>query len=472
MITFQELEEQKLLHNNSITDSDIIRDLIDGHDTSKMIEGEKYYYNDNDILEREMHYYKDGRKIKDDAKTNNKIPHNWHKLLVDQKVSYLVGKPPAMQAKEKNFEERLNLILGEEWHDTLTEVATSSSNKGTEWLHIYINGEGLFKFIIIPAEEIIPIYDTSLQENLEAILRHYLVEVNGEDRIRVEWWTREDVTFYLEDDNGNFILDDTEANNPDYHYYFNDIGYGWGKVPFTEFPNNEKRVSDLKFYKELIDAYDMNVSDLANNLEDIQEVITILKGYEGTNLDEFTENLRYHKIIKVSAEPGSGVDKLEIQIPIEAKKELLNRLEENIFLFGQGVNMKTDKFGNSPSGVALKFLYALLDLKASTMERKFRKAIKRLLWFATEYINIIDKKTYDNTTIQTTFRKTMIANDKEDVEIGKLSYGIISDETIIANHPWVENVAEEQSRLKKQEQTELEKYQSTYEELGEEDEEI
>ncbi len=466
LITYNELLKQKLISESNINDSSIIKDLIDEHDTTKMLEGQRYYYNENDILDRKQYYYKDGVKTEDDTKANNRIPHNWHKLLVDQKVAYLVGQPPVLQTEEgkKEYEDRLNLILAEEWHDKLTELGKNSSNKGTEWLHVYINEEGLFKFIIIPAEEVIPIYDTSLQENLEAVLRYYLVEVNGKERIRVEWWTRETVTFYIQDNDGNFVLDDTEKPNPDYHFYYNDIGYGWAKVPFIEFPNNEERLSDLKFYKELIDLYDMNIADLANNLEEVQEVITILKGYEDTDLSEFKENLRYYKAIKVSGE--GGVDKLELNIPIEAKKELLDRLEENIFLFGQGVNMKTDRFGNSPSGVALKFLYSSLDLKASIMERKFRKAIKRLLWFVTEYINIIDKKDYDSTTVQVTFRKTMITNDKEDVEIAKDSKGIISDETIIANHPWVEDVAVEKERLEKQDETELDKF-TPYKGLGE-----
>lgn len=469
LITYNELLKQKLISESNINDSSIIKDLIDEHDTTKMLEGQRYYYNENDILDRKQYYYKDGVKTEDDTKANNRIPHNWHKILVDQKVAYLVGQPPVLQTEEgkKEYEDRLNLILAEEWHDKLTELGKNSSNKGTEWLHVYINEEGLFKFIIIPAEEVIPIYDTSLQENLEAILRYYLVEVNGKERIRVEWWTRETVTFYIQDNDGNFVLDDTENPNPDHHFYYNDIGYGWTKVPFIEFPNNEERLSDLKFYKELIDLYDKNVADLANNLEEVQEIITVLKGYEGTNLSEFYENLRYYKAIKVSGE--GGVDKLELNIPIEAKKEMLDRLEENIFLFGQGVNMKTDRFGNSPSGVALKFLYSSLDLKASIMERKFRKSIKRLLWFATEYINIIDKKDYDSTTVQVTFRKTMITNDKEDVEIARDSKGIISDETIIANHPWVEDVAVEKERLEKQDETELDKF-TPYKGLGEEDE--
>jgi hypothetical protein len=44
----------------------------------------------------------------------------------------------------------------------------------------------------------------------------------------------------------------------------------------------------------------------------------------------------------------------------------------------------------------------------------------------------------------------MITNDSEDVEIASKSKGVISDETIVSNHPCVEDVAEELKRLKKQ----------------------
>ncbi|WP_129600453.1 phage portal protein [Anaerophilus nitritogenes] len=456
LITYTELINKKIISNAKIIDSTIIKDLIKKHNTTQMIAGHNYYHNENDILKRKRYYYKDGEKLEDTTKENHKIPHNWHKMLVDQKVSYLVGKPISFSTNNQTeYEDRINLILGEVWDDTLTELAKNSSNKGTEWLHTYINEEGKFKFIIIPAEEVIPIYDTSLQENLEAILRYYLVEVNGQERIRVEWWTRDTVTYYIETETGVFELDDTEKKNPDSHFYYNDKGYGWGKVPFIEFPNNQERYSDLKYYKELIDEYDLNISDLANNLAELQELIMVLKGYEGTDLAEFTENIRFYKTIQTSGEEGSGVDKLELNIPVEAKKEMTDRLEENIFLFGQGVNMKTDKFGNSPSGVALKFLYSALDLKASIMERKFRKAIKRLLWFVTEYINIIDNTNYNSTDVQVTFRKTMITNDLENVDIAQKSVGIISDETIVSNHPWVEDVSGEIEKLKNQKEEEF-----------------
>jgi SPP1 family phage portal protein len=61
-------------------------------------------------------------------------------------------------------------------------------------------------------------------------------------------------------------------------------------------------------------------------------------------------------------------------------------------MFGMGVDPDTDKFGNSPSGVALKFLYSLLDLKCDVLERKMKTSLREFLWFITDYINRMQSK--------------------------------------------------------------------------------
>lgn len=464
MITDTDLIKAQLKAGNTTDLGKIIKDYINENDTSKMNIGERYYNNNNDILNRKMYYWENGSKVEDETKTNNKVSHNWHKLLVDQKTSYLFGKPVNFNADDENFTKDINSLLGEEFDDILQELGKESSNKGVAWLQPYIDEAGQFEFDLIKSQEVIPIWKSNKQKELQAVIRYYLITLNGKDRIYAEYWTDKDVTFYIQSDNGEFELDirtDSEGNtepNPQSHFYYNQLGYGWGKVPFIAFKNNEEMVYDLQFYKSLIDIYDRNVSDLANNLEDVQEVITVLKGYMGTDLKEFNDNLRFFKTILV--EEKGGVDKLEINIPVEAKKELLNRLEENIFMFGQGVNTKTDKFGNSPSGVSLKFLYALLDLKANITERKFRRSIKELLWFLCEYLKISPKhkKNYDYKTVQVVFNKTMITNDKEMSEIASSSVGIISNETIRMKHPWVEDIVDENKRMEKQEEDSLTDY--------------
>ncbi|WP_343100123.1 phage portal protein, partial [Clostridioides difficile] len=156
-----------------------------------------------------------------------------------------------------------------------------------------------------------------------------------------------------------------------------------------------------------------------------------------------------------------GVDKLEINIPVEAKKELLDRLEKNIIIFGQGVNPESQNTGDK-SGVALKFLYSLLDLKCSKTEKKFKKAIRELLWFVCEYLKISGSKSYDYKTVQITFNHSMIINEAEKIDMAAKSTGIISDETIVSNHPWVEDVNDELDRLKKQKEESIKEYEDAF----------
>lgn len=119
---------------------------------------------------------------------------------------------------------------------------------------------------------------------------------------------------------------------------------------------------------------------------------------------------------------------------------------------GQGVNTKTDKFGANPSGVALKFLYSMLDLKANHVERKFRAALQQFMWFFTEYLSITGQGEFDPDSVSYTFNRTMISNEKEKVDMANNSKGVVSDLTLLEHHPFVDDPQEELQRLEDQRQ--------------------
>jgi SPP1 family phage portal protein len=442
----------KIINDNKPTTTQIIKEYIDRHNTAPMKEGVRYYFNQNNILNRKQYYWKDGVRIEDEEKPNNRIPHGWHKLLVDQKTSYLAGQPITISGDDKTLVEKVNEILGDEFDDIMPELVKNASNKGREWLHVYIDEDGKFDYLIIPAEEVIPIYDNTKRKNLDAVIRYYELD---DGHMKIELWDKETVTYYELID-GEVVMDALVEVNPAPHFLYiqneKSTGYGWGEVPFIEFKNNEEAVSDLTFYKQLIDAFDKVVSDVSNNLEEIQSLIYVLKGYEGQSLSEFMENLKRYKAISVEADPGSGVDTIQAEVPIASVDSHLNRLEESIFTFGQGVNTNSDKFGNAPSGISLKFLFSLLDMKANWLERKFTKGLYWLFWFVTEYLKMTNQvpNTADYRKLKVTFNKSMLVNEMEQVQIAAQSKGIISDETVLANHPWVEDVEEEKKRIEEE----------------------
>lgn len=457
------ITEDLLTQNDIVADSPemkalIIRELIDQHYTVDMIAGAEYYSNRNDIISRKL-YYRDseGNQAEDTEKVNNKMTHNWHKLLVDQKCAYLVGNPVTFgfkdEGKDKEFLDKINEVLEDDFDDEAAELLKEASNKGVAWLQLYIEKveegkQGALKYAMIPSEEVIPVWDTERQKDLVEVIRYYTITVNDKEVIKAEWWTANDVTYFVETDGGSFVPDPDYDINPAPHFIKNKKAGSWNKVPFICFKNNEELQSDLDFYKALVDVYDKINSDIANDFEEIQKLFMVIRGYLGTDNKELLENLRYYKLIKV--DEGGGVDTIDQDIPIQAFNEFADRLEENIFLFGQGVNVKSDKFGNAASGIALKFMFAMLDLKSGITERKFRKGLRDLIEFIAAYYQIKEGKTYDPKEITITFNRSILINEFEMSQIALNSKGVISDETIVSNHPWVDDQSGEMERLEKQ----------------------
>jgi SPP1 family phage portal protein len=438
--------------SNSPKVTDIIKDYIEKHQSEvyKMQKGVKYYYKENDITNRVIYkYLNDGSKVIDHEATNNKLASGYHKLLVDQKTSYLVGEPITISSKSDKDIQPVIDTLGGEFDDTLPELVTAASNKGREWLHPYITKDGEFDYIIIPAEEFIPIYDNTKRKSLIAGIRYYSLD---DDTVKIELWDDNYVTYYEQTNQGiNLDYSYGEPRQSHFHRQKGEqkLGYGWKKVPFIEFANNSKRVSDLTFYKDFIDAYDNILSDTTNTLEDVQQFLYVIKGYEGQDIAEAVTNFKRFKGVAVSSDDNSGVDILQGEVPMQSVTEYLNRVKDDVFQFGQGVDITADKYGNSPSGIALKFLFSLLDMKASVLKRKFEKGLREFCWFVCEYLEISGKaKGMDCDDIQFTFNSSMLMNEFEHAQIAQISKGIISDRTIAEEHPWSRN--DEYERLQEQ----------------------
>ncbi|MEG0371605.1 MAG: phage portal protein, partial [Clostridium sp.] len=365
----------------------------------------------------------------------------------------LLGKSPIIAADDETFQGKLVEVLDYDFDDTLQDIAVESSNKGIAWLQPYINKVGELKFKKHDSEQIVPIWSDKAHTELQAIIRFYYVETyrgkEREDVKKVEYWENDGVTYYTYF-NGSLVYDieKEESATKVGHFKENDKYGIWGRVPFIAFKNNSREMNDLTYFKNLIDDYDKNTSDTSNTLDDIARFIYILKNYEGQDLGEFLNDLKVYKAIKVDQD--GGVDKLSPDINIDAVEKHLDRLKKDIYIFAQGVDMDTDKFGNSPSGIALKFLYSALDLKCDQLERKFKKAFVELFWFIAEYFKVTSKGNFDYKVAKVTFSRNMITNESESIGNVKNSSGIISRKTMLEHHPFVGDVEEELLRLEEE----------------------
>ena len=80
-----------------------------------------------------------------------------------------------------------------------------------------------------------------------------------------------------------------------------------------------------------------------------------------------------------------------------------------------------------------------------------------------KFLKITDWKTR---TITQTWTRNMISNDLENAQIAAESKDTISDETIVKNHPWVEDPEEEMKKLKQQKEETQKRQQEIFGNAG------
>lgn len=445
----------------------LIRKYQPGHSefVVKALQARNYYENKTDILFPDLKKKKE-QEEKPLRNADNRIPFNFHGLLVNQKASYMFTAPPLFDLGSKAANKSLTKFLGDKYAKVCKDLCIDASNCTIGWLHLWKDNVGSWKYAIVPAEQIIPVWSKSLEKKLLGVLRTYpdIDEDTGDSYTVYEYWNDKECAAYRLK-----AGDELEQLKP-YPMFMVDpelcemsevYQHVAGEVPFFPFFNNNINANDLANIKPLIDTYCKVFSGFVNDLEDIQEIIFVLTNYGGADLGEFMRDLKNYKAIQIESEgegDHSGVSTLTIELPVEAREKLLTITRKCIFEQGMGIDPDPVNFGNS-SGVALGFLYSLLELKAGLQETEFKLGFGRFIRCICRLMKIPIK----DDVITQTWTRTSVKNDLELSQIAQQSVGVISQETIIAHHPWVEDPEGELALVEKQKQKELEQADPYYE---------
>lgn len=458
------LPEDGLFNDLSKIISDLIESDLISDEKRKAKEGIEYYRGKHEIMSKQRYYYDKLKKRQvDTLKFNSRPVNNFHADFVDEKVFYVAGQRPTIASADENLVADLDDAIDLTFYQTIQDAIEGASNKGCDYLYVYAD-ESRFKCVVMPFEELIVIRDRSFAGNITDVIRYYHIEriIDGEAHklYRVEWYKPEGVTFFQQQLDGSYELDDTELVNPKpYLTRTNTVDSvtvpvetsSWNlKIPFIEVANNRRRQTDLERIKSLQDLYNSIESGLFDNIADIQEVILAVSGITGNDPAELQENLRYYKLAQFDDADGK-ITPVKVEIPVEAREVALKRLYRDIHHFGKAVLFEPDKYASAPSGVALKFLYSRLDMKADDVILSLETALTELVEFFKIFQQWANRKKYsDDSFVQWTFHKSQIFNEVEQVDSAQKSKGIVSNRTVLANHPFVTDVQDELEQIEKE----------------------
>ena len=368
-----------------------------------------------------------------------------------------MGQPFVIESDNERYTELLKQIFDKRFMRLLKNAGKAALNGGVAWLYPYFDEDGKLRFRLFPAYEILPFWKDSEHTVLDCAVRLYLVQgYRGDVPVlieKAEVYDLEGVHRFIFE-NGSLIPD---TDNIDYGYspyvLADGKGFNWEKIPLIAVKYNESETPLLKRVKSLQDGINVMLSDFENNLqEDARNTILVLKNYDGTNLGEFRKNLATYGAVKVRSdgEAGGGVETLEINVNSDNYKVILEIFKKAIIENGMGFDAKDDRLSGNPNQMNIQSMYSDIDLDANDMETELQAAFEDILWFVNVYLLNIGEGDFSGEQVNVIFNRDMLMNETEAIANCRASVGILSDETIVGQHPWVDDSQQEMERLKKQ----------------------
>lgn len=428
-----------------------------------MMNGERYFEGKHDILSRQRTVIgKNGDLEIVKNLPNNRIVDNQYKKMVVQKTNYLLGQPFTIQCKNEQYTKLLKQFLNKKFMRTLKAVGEDSLNCGIGWLFPMYDEYGQFTFKRFSPLEIIPLWKDAEHSVLESFIRIYQVVAykGNQEKIieKVEVYDEVGVSYFELTDSGS-LKPDGEQHVP--YFSIEDQGFNWTKIPLIPFKYNNKEIPLINMVKSLQDGLNLIESNFQNQMEeDTRNTILVLVNYDGENLGEFRKNLATYGAVKVRTVDGAGGDVRTLQVEVNADnyKAIIELFKKAIIENAMGYDAKDDRMSGNPNQMNIQSMYSDIDLDANGMETEYQAALEELLWFINMHLFNVGHGDFEGEDVEIIFNRDMMINEAEVIENVTKSVGIISDETLIANHPWVTNVDNELERIQAQKDKEQEQY--------------
>lgn len=419
-----------------VIDNNVISNLIAFHKVNmlpkyKRMQG--YYELKHEILNR----------IREDtSKPNNKLIHDYPGYIVNMATGYFIGKPVTYSSKSKNdkYQKALQEVFDyNDEADENAEIAKTCSIKGEAFELIYQDEKANTRFTQVPNDQIIVVYDTTLEPIIKCAIRYYdVIDINNNITTKVEVYTEDKIYYYRQEAGLNYVLEEEKE-----HFY--------GEVPVIHYLNNAEQMGDFERVITLIDAYDKQQSNTQNDFDYFTEAYLLLKDMGGTEEDDI-DSMKKNRVILVE---GTGDARWLIKdINDTALENYKNRLNKDIHKFSTIPDLSDEAFAGDISGIAIKFKLFCLEQMAAMKERKFKLALQRRIELITNILNIKGGN-YLFTDIDMTFTRNIPANLTELTDMVNKLRGLLSAETLISQLPFVTDTKAELEKVNNEQQTSI-----------------
>lgn len=420
-----------------------------------MLTGEQYYIGLQDILQKKRTSIgENGEPVEVKNLPNNRIVDNQYKKMVDQKTNYLLGKPLTIQCENKTYQKLLTEIFDALFQKLLIKLGRGSFNCGKAWLYPYYDENGEFSFKCMRPYELKVNWKDEEHTALDYAIRIYDIVETKDNKDTI----KQKVEVYVDDGIYYFDLSTSGRLSPCEPYHTNyftiaDNQYNWSKIPLICFKYHDNEIPLIVSLKSLQDAINQIESNFQDNMqEDARNTILVLINYDGENLGEFRKNLATYGAVKIRSDVSGHGDLKTLQVAVNSEnyKVILKLLKDALIENAMGYDAKDDRLTGNPNQINIQSMYNDIDMDANAMESEYQLALKQLLWFINCYLKNTGKGDFFNEKVDFIFNRDTLINETEVIANCVKLQGILSQDTIIAQIPWVKDVEKEKELLEKE----------------------
>ncbi|GFR36053.1 phage portal protein [Thermobrachium celere] len=404
-------EVQKIWHNDRVNEALAVREYLAGK---------------HKVLDRELSTW-NGKKVKTKA-----VVLQYAKSLLNFQTSFVLKNPVTLTSSDTKTLEVLKEIYNKSRYNLIDYKLLEKLIKfGEVYEYVYLDNEGI-KSKIINKEDSYPVYDD--KGNYIAFIEHYVS--NGISYYTV--YTDETVETYT--DEGENLRKVGE--------YKNLSGLPIRYINPDDLDELKGR-SDLEDYISILDTMEELISKYIDSFYKFLNPIPVLKGQRLIDKNKPSVDVAGQVL---QLDEGANFDFAITKMDYQSLKQLFDILKQSLFDISctPALTFNASEISNL-SETSIKMLYSLAEVKASMIVNVLKqgfydrfKAIARILKYMDIEINysVVDVVFEFNVPHNATEIINNLSTLKE--------IGAISLETLLAQSPYVYDVADELKKLGKE----------------------
>lgn len=398
-------------------------------------------------LEKYKNYY-DGiqaittKKYSDPTKPCNKTVINYCKNITDSYCGYLATPGHIAYNSQNDIEEIMDVLRYNDYQSADSDLLKDALNFGVANELMYIDSDGKTRFKLIDPTTSFGVYDSSLTADLLYFVRFYKIDDwEDSDKWALDLYTDTSIKHYRMNGIGTTpVFIDEEA-----HY-------------FGQCPANIMVMPDEKSIFDCILSEQDSVNELLSaEIDDFSAFCDAYLVLEDCELeDDEVAKMKTNRVLQLpQGAKAYWLTKAANDVQVE---NILKRLHDSIYRTSSCVDWSSDNFTNGvSSGIAIQFKLSGMETRAGKIEAEMKKALQRRVELLCGMAALkLGEEVFRD--VEITFTRNVPADEQAIINMVNSLQGMVSNETLLAQVPFITDVEAELEKVEAQKQSNLAMY--------------